>query len=483
MKVSKTLLRGLVYESTVSLLLPTCVWAQVANTIPYKLNPGSTYQTGCFSPCTCPLSREFDLTGTFTLTCAEDISGGQGLVRSHAIRDVKWTVSLADSSDPPVPITGFGTFLRDERVGVDQDMRLKLKIGDAPSRRSAGRGHGTRFPNIRIFNPPLTSNFMFCQETVIVVDASPLGACCPAGPDEPACLVATEAECVSQGGAYQGIGSTCPTEPGVACGVAEGVDFVCPDEPWQPCCFSSPAPSQPACFISTEDECAGAGGTFLPGLGSRSCDPVVCDAMPMACCRSGFPCTDGILDKCVGTPTAIFPPLALGPGTSCDTADCANVVAGACCSANPASQQACFVTTPEACSFAGGAYQGDDTTCPIDAEELCGPFTGACCCAIADAEESTCVVTTFEACLTEGGIYQGDHTPCDPALCNCCFPDGPCTTMPPGVCSEEGGTFRGQVAIPALSAWAVMVMTLLLVTAGMAVIAHRRAERSSPLSP
>jgi hypothetical protein len=472
MKVLATVVKGFAYALTISVLFPTYVWAQVANTIPYKLNPGSTYQTGCFPPCTCPLSREFDLTGTFTLTCAEDFFGAQGLLRNHAVRDVEWRVSLPDSSDPPVPVTGFGTFLRDERIFVDQIMRLKLKIGDAPSRRFVGEGFGTRFPNIRISQFPLTSSLkyvMFCQDTVIVVDASPLGACCPAGPDDPSCLVATEAECLSQGGAYQGMGSTCPTEPGALCGVAEGVDFVCPAEPWQPCCFSSPAPSQPACFISTEQECAGAGGTFLAGA---SCDPVVCDATPMACCRSAG-CTDRILDLCVSGPTAIPPRIALGPGSSCDTADCANIVAGACCSANPASSRPCFVTTPEACSFAGGTYQGDDTTCPIDAEELCGPFTGACCFSNADATESTCAVTTFEACLAGGGIYQGDHTTCDPALCNCCFPDDSCTTMPPGVCSE---TLAGIARIPAVSAWGVIVMALLLVTAGTVVI---RGEKGS----
>ncbi|MCH7632760.1 MAG: hypothetical protein IIB59_06065, partial [Planctomycetes bacterium] len=219
---------------------------------------------------------------------------------------------------------------------------------------------------------------------------------------------------------------------------------------------SSPAPSQPACFISTEQECAGAGGTFLDE--ALSCDPVLCDATPLACCRSDGTCSNLNLAACAGRRR-----IALGPGSSCDTADCANVVAGACCSANPASSPRCFMATPEACSFAGGAYQGDDTTCPSDAEELCGPFTGACCVANADATESTCAVTTFEACLTGGGIYQGDHTTCDPALCNCCFPDGSCTTMPPAVCSE---TLAGIAPIPATSTWGVLIAALALLVSG-----------------
>ncbi|MCH7631967.1 MAG: hypothetical protein IIB59_02035, partial [Planctomycetes bacterium] len=114
--------------------------AQVANAISYQLNPGSTYQTGCFSPCTCPLSREFDLTGTFTLICTWFDSAPQGGADYFAIRDVEWTVSLPDSSEPPVTVTGLGTY---ELIGIAavtfERMRLNLKIGDAPSNRLVSR--------------------------------------------------------------------------------------------------------------------------------------------------------------------------------------------------------------------------------------------------------------------------------------------------------------------------------------------------------
>ena len=140
MKTTKSLANNATYALalTAVLLVPGVTPAQVGNAIPYKLNPGSTYQTGCFPPCTCPLSREFDLTGTFTLTCTQDFIGAQGLLRNFAMRDVEWTVSLPDSPEPPVTVTGFGTFVRDDRTVVSQWMRLKLKIGDAPSRRFVG---------------------------------------------------------------------------------------------------------------------------------------------------------------------------------------------------------------------------------------------------------------------------------------------------------------------------------------------------------
>lgn len=381
---------------------------------------------------------------------------------------------MPDSVDPPIAVTGSGSYTSGE-FGPSPEaslfMPVDLRVGDAPSRRFTGgpdkiaKLNGIRSPDIRV---ALTLSNKSCQDTVIVVDASPLGACCPKGPDDPSCLITTETECESQGGTYQGMGSTCPTDPGVACGVAEGVGFDCPVEPWQPCCVPDPAPSEAACFRSTQEACGAAGGTYL---GGGACKPVLCDATPFACCRSGFPCTDGVLDACAGSNSIV-----LEPGSTCEIVDCEDVTAGACCAANPAAEPSCFVATPEACSFAGGAYHGDGTTCPSDPEELCGPYTGACCFANEDATESTCTVTTFEACLAEGGIHQGDHTTCDPALCKCCFPYRSCTTMPPGVCTD---TLDGLPTIPAASAWGVVAMAVLLLAAGMAVTARRIQQPST----
>ncbi|MCH7871475.1 MAG: hypothetical protein IID33_07220, partial [Planctomycetes bacterium] len=302
-----------------------------------------------------------------------------------------------------------------------------------------------------------------CQDTVIVLDASPVGACCPNGPDDTACLVATEAECVSQGGAYQGNGSTCPTEPGALCGVAEGVTFTCPSPPWQACCFPSPAPSQPSCFIGTEEECSGEGGLYL---GGGQCDPVLCDETPLPCCQSDGTCSPLNLQKCLSTGG-----IALGPDSSCGTADCATVVTGACCAAEQTGIGTCFHATPEACAFAGGTYHGDGTTCTFTSAGICGPFTGACCLANASATEATCEVTTFEACLAGDGIYQGDHTACGAGECDCCFPGRSCTTMPAGVCSD---TLSRLPAIPTVSAWGALVMALLLAAVGSAVIVRPR---------
>src|SRR5207247_8765990 len=56
----------------------------------YRLEPGTTFQQGCFPPCLCPLLQEVSVRGTFNLTPA----GFDGLFDTYAITDVGWLVSL-----------------------------------------------------------------------------------------------------------------------------------------------------------------------------------------------------------------------------------------------------------------------------------------------------------------------------------------------------------------------------------------------------
>ncbi len=463
MKTTKSLAKSAACSLTAVLLVPGVTHAQVGSTISYKLNPGSTYQTGCFPPCACPLSQEFELSGTFTLRCTS--SKGGGVFITFAIASIDWTVSVEPRPDPPVGITGSGIYTTFSEVVGEHRMRLDLAVGDAPRRWFVTDwvigGNGLLSIEITLAN-----NDMSCQDTVIVLNASPVGACCPNGPDDPACLVETEAQCVTQGGTYQGIATTCPTEPGTPCGSAEEVGFSCSLPPEGSCCFPSPASSQPACLISTEEECAAAGGIYV---GGADCDPVLCDATPLGCCHSDGTCTTLNLERCARQGS-----IALGLGSSCGTTDCANVMGGACCAADLSLEYPCFEATLEACAFAGGTYHGDGTTCPPVAEDLCGPYTGACCLANASATEATCEVATFDACLAGDGIYQGDHTDCGASECNCCFPLRSCTSMPAGVCSD---TLSRLPAIPTVSAWGALVMALLLGAVGSAVIVRRGFDR------
>ena len=205
MNDSVAVVKSIGFALMVCVVFPPNDWAQGQNTIPYKLNSGSTYQTGCFPPCARPLSGEFDVAGTFTLTCARSAAPA-AVFHTFAVWDVEWTVSVPGSFDPSIAITGFGSYTSGAFGPAPEEslwMQVDLKIADAPSRRFTGGPDkiavlkGIFSPDIRV---ALTRNGKSCQDTVIIVDASPLGACCPEGPDDPMCLVTTEAECETKGG-------------------------------------------------------------------------------------------------------------------------------------------------------------------------------------------------------------------------------------------------------------------------------------------
>ncbi len=81
-----------------------------------------------------------------------------------------------------------------------------------------------------------------------------------------------------------------------------------------------------------------------------------------------------------------------------------SVVSGGCCQGS-----ACTIQTPAACLAAGGAYQGDGTSC---SPNPCVVITGACC-----AASGTCSVQTQSACASAGGAYQGDGSTCSAVDC------------------------------------------------------------------
>jgi hypothetical protein len=90
-------------------------------------------------------------------------------------------------------------------------------------------------------------------------------------------------------------------------------------------------------------------------------------------------------------------------------------LAGACCFEDGT----CQVLDADACLTAGGAYQGDDTSCDPNPCPQPPPVEGACC-----FEDGSCEVLGADACLTAGGVYQGDDTSCDPNPCAQPEPEG-----------------------------------------------------------
>ncbi len=136
-----------------------------------------------------------------------------------------------------------------------------------------------------------------------------IGACCLSTPNTLAsCAVITANQCATEGGAYQGDGTICPTDPTIPC---VDVTFAC--------CFPDGA-----CLELTSDACIAQGG--LP-LDNQVCDPFFCTAQPT----------------------------------------------GACCLSDPAAAATiCLVLTANQCLAEGGAYQGDDSSCPTDPNAVCG---------------------------------------------------------------------------------------------------------------
>ncbi|MCH7701316.1 MAG: hypothetical protein IID37_06480, partial [Planctomycetes bacterium] len=129
-----------------------------------------------------------------------------------------------------------------------------------------------------------------------------------------------------------------------------------------------------------------------------------------ACCIPGVGCFVTSEDDCVGQGGTF-----LGGGTDCGPPDpCLAGSDGACCDVPGVG---CFVTTEDDCLGAGGTYQGDGTTCNPDPCLV----TGACCTEDA-AGNPICIDTNQDDCDSMMGFYQGDGTTCDPDPCDCTEP-------------------------------------------------------------
>jgi len=237
---------------------------------------------------------------------------------------------------------------------------------------------------------------------------STIGACClPNG----SCIIASAADCSTQGGTYQG--------DNVTCGSVQ-----CPQPATGACCLPSGA-----CEIRTAANCAQAGGAYRGN--NTPCATANCTQPAQACC---FAATGGCLNL---TPAncAAAGGVSGGAGTSCSTFVC--FPTGACCLPNGS----CIgPVSPANCQAQGGVFQGNATTC---ATVNCPLPTGACCFA-----NNFCLILTQSDCTVGGGVYQGNSTVCDPSPCTppsgaCCFASGSCLELTSDDCTIAGGNFGG----------------------------------------
>jgi len=134
----------------------------------YLLKTGSSFATGCFGPCLCPVLEQ-PMQGTFTLKRASV----DPLFTYYDVLDVRWTLPNAPQS---VPIVGSGTYRVGGEVAVEQQMILDLSVGGGAKQRfdSGLISGGGTFPAIDI--KLSLHGQQACIDTVLHVIAAPATA-------------------------------------------------------------------------------------------------------------------------------------------------------------------------------------------------------------------------------------------------------------------------------------------------------------------
>lgn len=129
--------------------------------------PPSEFQYGCFGPCACPILVRSPLTGTFSLRK----SGVDPLYTYYDVLDVRWRVPDQTHS---ITIVGSGTYRRGGEVAVMEQLTLDLSFDGGPPQRFDSGLHppGASFPEIKT---QISLHSQFCFDSVLVVDAKPLG--------------------------------------------------------------------------------------------------------------------------------------------------------------------------------------------------------------------------------------------------------------------------------------------------------------------
>jgi hypothetical protein len=134
----------------------------------YRLTQHSTYESGCFPPCLCPVFLAESLRGTFRLTR----TGFDGLFETFAVDQVSWVVTSGSSEEK---ITGSGTYRRSVESAPRQQLELDLVIGQGQQHFDSGLVPvEVAFPAIRV---KVSKNHMYCYDTVIGIDAVPVTGC------------------------------------------------------------------------------------------------------------------------------------------------------------------------------------------------------------------------------------------------------------------------------------------------------------------
>lgn len=143
--------------------------AQSSQSELYVLKTGSTFETGCFPPCLCPVLVSQSMEGTFRLRR----TFFDPLFTYYNVTEVRWAVPNSTSR---ISIVGSGTYRVGGELAVQQRMILDLSVnGGALQHFDSGLvPGGGNFPDITI--RVSLHQEQACQDTVLQVKAGPLTA-------------------------------------------------------------------------------------------------------------------------------------------------------------------------------------------------------------------------------------------------------------------------------------------------------------------
>src|SRR5262245_39111137 len=137
----------------------------------YLLQPGSSFQRGCFDMCDCAIGPLLPLRGGFALVPLQR----NPLFTEYSVVNVDWSVGADPTpvSSSEVPITGFGDYRVGGEFAVQQQKTATLKVGtESPALFDSGLvAGGGSFPTIDI---AIINEANSCVRTTLDLHAKPI---------------------------------------------------------------------------------------------------------------------------------------------------------------------------------------------------------------------------------------------------------------------------------------------------------------------
>lgn len=136
----------------------------------YRLQPGSTFQRGCYNMCDCAIGALLPMRGGFALVPLKV----DPLFTEYSVVSVDWRVGAdpTAASSAELPITGFGDYKVGGEFAVQQQMTATLTVGtESPALYDSGLvSGGGNFPTIDI---AIINGANSCVQTTLTLHAKP----------------------------------------------------------------------------------------------------------------------------------------------------------------------------------------------------------------------------------------------------------------------------------------------------------------------